>query len=220
VQFGQYPAKWQTDPTRPPSCTTDYVIFALNVPGVTGGQPSIVGLNKLYSSPNNSLCNAQQPNFLFSYNTNTTSAAAQGHILTSPVLSLDGKKVAFIETSTVAGQRTSVLHVLKIPTTGNQVTPTPASLPPAGAMLSATIGGASNTRSSPGSTTSPTLRMSDSIMAACSKSPVSSEGHPLLPARRGPLSLVQVFNSAAQSLILIPEVFLLAHKAARFLPSM
>ncbi len=149
VQFGQYPAKWQTDPTLPPSCTTDYVIFALNVSGVTGGQPSIVGLNQLYSESNNSLCNAFQPNFLFSYNTNTTSAAAQGRILTSPVLSLDGKKVAFIETSTVAGQRTSVLHVLKIPTTGMQVTATPASLPPAGAMLNATIGGASNTRSSP-----------------------------------------------------------------------
>jgi hypothetical protein len=149
IQFGQYPAKWQTDPTLPPSCTTDDVIFALNVSGVTGGQPSLVGLNRLYSSGLNPLCPGQQPNFLFSYNTNTTMTATQGGILTSPVLSLDGKKVAFIETSTVTGQRTSVLHVLRIPTSGSQFTASPSSLPPAGAMLSATIGAASNQRPSP-----------------------------------------------------------------------
>ena len=57
-------------------------------------------------------------------------------------------------------------------------------------------------------------------MAACTRSRASSEGHPRLPVRHGRLSLVQVFNSAVQCLILIPEIFLLAHKAVRFLPSM
>lgn len=151
VNFGQYPAKWQIDPTVTPSCTTDYVIYGLNVSGTTGatGQPSIVGLNNLYAGGTNPLCAGLQPKFLFSYNTNTTPAAAQGRILTSPILSLDGKKVAFIETSTVAGQRTSVFHVLTVPTSGSQVTYQPVVAPPAGAMLNATLGAASNTRSSP-----------------------------------------------------------------------
>jgi hypothetical protein len=152
VNFGQYPAKWQTDPTQLPSCTTDYVVYGLSVSGATGatGQPSIVGLNNLFaSSQANPLCSGLQPKFLFSYNTNTTPAAAQGRILTSPILSLDGKKVAFIETSTVAGQRTSVLHVLTVPTSGSQATYQPVVAPPAGAMLNATLGAASNTRSSP-----------------------------------------------------------------------
>jgi hypothetical protein len=152
IQFGQYPAKWQSDPTLLPSCTTDYVIYGLNVSGVTGagGQPSLVGLINLYASAvGNPLCGGAQPLFRFSYNTNTTPAAAQGRIRTSPVLSLDGTKVAFIETSTVAGQRTSVLHVLKVPTTGSQALVTPVVAPPAGAMLNATLGDASNTRSSP-----------------------------------------------------------------------
>jgi hypothetical protein len=146
LQAGVFPAKWQADPTAAPSCTTDFVIYGLNVAGVTGGQPSIVGLNRLYSDGANPLCPGLQPNFLFSYNTTTF---ANGRILTSPVLSLDGKKVAFIETSTVAGARTSSVHVLNIPTSGAQVTATPASNPPAGALGSLSIAAASNTRSSP-----------------------------------------------------------------------
>jgi len=146
LQPGAYPAKWQADPTAAPSCTTDFVIYGLNVAGVTGGQPSIVGLNRLYTDGATPLCPLLQPNFLFSYNTTTF---ANGRILTSPVLSLDGKKVAFIETSTVAGARTSSVHVLNIPTSGAQVTATPAADPPAGALASLSIAAASNTRSSP-----------------------------------------------------------------------
>jgi hypothetical protein len=148
LQPGAYPAKWQADPTAAPSCTTDFVIYGLNVAGVTGGQPSIVGLNRLYSDAvvGTPLCSGLQPNFLFSYNTTTF---ANGRILTSPVLSLDGKNVAFIETSTVAGARTSSVHVLKIPTSGSQVTATPAADPPAGALASLSIAAATNSRSSP-----------------------------------------------------------------------
>lgn len=146
IQFGQFPAKWNADPTAAPSCTTDYVIYTLNAVGATGGQPSIVGLNNLYAGGANPLCTGSQLNFLFTYNTTTI---VNGRILTSPVLSLDGKKVAFVETSTVAGSRNSVFHVLNIPTSGTHVTAVPSSAPPAGALTSATIGAASNARSSP-----------------------------------------------------------------------
>jgi hypothetical protein len=86
-----------------------------------------------------------QPNVLFSYNTTTV---ANGKIMTSPILSLDGKKVAFIETVNTIGA-VSILHVLKIPATGSQVVATPSHDPPVGAMTSLTLGNASNSRSSP-----------------------------------------------------------------------
>src|SRR5215831_16166724 len=144
---GVYPAKWQADPTAPPSCTGDFVIYGLNVAAATGGQPSIVGLNRLYSDGADPLCPGfNQPNFLFSYNTTTL---INGRVRTSPVLSLDGKKVAFIETTFAAGSRASTLHVLKIPTSGMQVLATPAAAPPAGAMVDLPIANATDSRSSP-----------------------------------------------------------------------
>jgi hypothetical protein len=100
----------------------------------------------LYSDGADPLCPGAQPNFLFSYNTNTI---ASGRIMTSTVLSRDGKKVAFVETSTVAGARSSTVHVLRIPTTGSQVLVTPSVAPPAGAMVNVPLAAASNTRSSP-----------------------------------------------------------------------
>jgi hypothetical protein len=146
VQAGAFPAKWQADPTLPPSCTTDFVIYGLNVVGTTGGQPSIVALKNLYSGGLDPLCGGAQPNFLFSYNTTTF---ANGRILTSPVLSMDGKKVAFVETSTVAGARQSSVHVLNIPTSGSQVLVTPSVVQPLGAMVNVPLAAATNSRSSP-----------------------------------------------------------------------
>ncbi len=152
--FGQFPAKWNGDPTAAPSCATDYVVYTLNAIGSTGGQPSIVGMYGLYAgSTGTPLCNPSngylnnQPYFLFSYNTNTIS---NGRITTSPVLSIDGKKVAFVETTPNSGTKSSVFHVLKIPGPGStQQTATPSSAPPAGALASVTIDAASDTRSSP-----------------------------------------------------------------------
>jgi hypothetical protein len=150
--FGQFPAKWNSDPTAAPSCTTDFVVYTLTAPGVTGGQPSIVGLNSLYASNTGTpLCTiaSNQPKFLFSYNTNSIS---NGRITTSPVLSVDGKKVAFVETTPASGTKSAVFHVLTIPApnlTAEQFTPTPSSLPPAGALKSVTIAAMSDTRSSP-----------------------------------------------------------------------
>ena len=146
LQAGVFPAKWQADPTAPPSCTSDYVIYGLNAVSATGGQPSIVGLNNLYSGGANPLCGGNQPKFLFSYNTSTIT---NGKILTSTVLSLDGKKVAYIETNLAGGAHQSTLHILKIPTSGSQPLATPSSNPPAGALVNVPLAAASNARSSP-----------------------------------------------------------------------
>jgi hypothetical protein len=152
--FGQFPAKWNGDPTAAPNCDTDYVIYTITAVGSTPGQPSIVGLNNLYTAASGTVfCPnppypSNQPNFLFSYNTNSIS---NGRITTSPVLSVDGKKVAFVETTPASGTKSAVFHVLTIPppTGPQQLTVTPASLPPAGALKSVTIAAMSDTRSSP-----------------------------------------------------------------------
>ena len=149
IQFGQYPAKWNADPSVAPSCTKDFVIYGLNVVGATAGQANLVGLTNLYSGGTNPLCPGAQPLFLFSFNTTTV---PNGRIVTSPVLSLDGKKVAFIETSTVAGARATVLHVLTVPTTvgANGTSASVSVVPPGGSMVNLTIiANNSDTRSSP-----------------------------------------------------------------------
>lgn len=106
VTAGMSPAKFGFDPSAVPSCANDYVVFGLNVVGVTGGQGNLVAFNNLYrgTSPNG-LCGTGAPSVLFSYNTSTV---ASGLIRTSPVLSLDGKKIAFVE----SGTNISVFHVL------------------------------------------------------------------------------------------------------------
>jgi hypothetical protein len=148
--FGQFPAKWNSDPTAAPSCTTDFVVYTLNAVGATGVQPSIVGMNNLYASAGGTpLCSLAQPKFLFSYNTNSIS---NGRITTSPVLSADGKKVAFVESTPASGTKSAVFHVLTIPAPNlatEQFTATPSSLPPAGALKSVTIAAMSDSRSSP-----------------------------------------------------------------------
>src|SRR5579862_9531801 len=91
VAFGMYPAKWNSDPTLPitaANCTTDFVIYGLNVAGATGGQAGMIGFYNLYSG-SGGLCSGLQPLVLFSYNTTTVT---NGLIRTSPVLSMDGKK--------------------------------------------------------------------------------------------------------------------------------
>jgi hypothetical protein len=67
------------------------------------------------------------------------------------VLSIDGKKVAFVETTPASGTKSAVFHVLTIPppTGPQQLTATPSSLPPAGTLTSTTIAAMSDTRSSP-----------------------------------------------------------------------
>ena len=153
VAPGQFPAKWNSNvlaPITAANCTTDYVVYGLNVAGVTGGQANLVGLNNLYSGSGTALCPNLQPSFLFSFNVTTV---ANGKVVTSPVISLDGKKVAFLETVTGAG-KTTIFHVLTVPTSN----PSPGfpfggstttAVKPTGRMTSLTIVANSDTRSSP-----------------------------------------------------------------------
>ena len=145
VAFGMSPIKYGFDVNAPPSCANDYAAFGLNVPGVTGGQANFVGMNDLYSGPGGQ-CGTGNPSLLFAYNTTTV---AGGRIITSPVVSLDGTKIAFVESATGA----AVFHVLTWATgAGNGVSPTNSAAPGVGnsaSMTSLTYASIIDTRSSP-----------------------------------------------------------------------
>lgn len=93
MALGESPAKFSFNLDETPDCKNDFVVFVINATPKAGKQANIVALNNLYSGPAPSLCSAA-PGFLWSY------AVGSGGISLSPVLSLDGKKVAFVENST------------------------------------------------------------------------------------------------------------------------
>jgi len=110
-------------------CTNDYVVYALNVDGADA-QPNIVRLNNLYAGAAG-LCGSS-PTLKSAYQVNTRDVTGlfklNGQMLTSPVLSLDGTKIAFIETVTSSTlvcpgltlpSACSIFHVLTWGTSGN-----------------------------------------------------------------------------------------------------
>jgi hypothetical protein len=111
-----YPAKFGFDTTAAALCT-DFVVFPVNIAG-SATQPNLVAFNNLYSGGTSiaptGLCGSRavvsgddrsSATTFWSYDIN----AAGGLVATSPALSLDGKKVAFVET--VAGS-SAHFHVL------------------------------------------------------------------------------------------------------------
>src|SRR5579884_4089210 len=105
VAANMYPAKFGFDTNAAPSCTSDYVVFGLNVAGVSNGQANILALNQLYSGTKPTpLCNRSNPSVYFSYNGSTVG----GSVLTSPTLSLDGTKIVYVESAATS----SVFHIL------------------------------------------------------------------------------------------------------------
>jgi hypothetical protein len=107
--FGQFPAKFSFDTTLAPSCTADFVVFPVNVNG-SATQPNIVAFNNLYSGTgggNTGICDGRStpsghsdtktsPTVFWSYNVHALTAGA---VPISPVLSLDGNEVAFVESA-------------------------------------------------------------------------------------------------------------------------
>jgi hypothetical protein len=106
VPTNHFPAKYRFDVSTE-SCTGDYVVFGLTI--ASGTQANLVGINNLYTEANPK-CNGGTPFVAFAYNTITHTG---GQIRTSPTISTDGKKVAFVE-STTGG---SYFHVLVLPST-------------------------------------------------------------------------------------------------------
>jgi hypothetical protein len=82
---GNYPAKFSFSTTEA-SCANDYVVFSTGLLG-SSSQASVVGFNNLYTG-----CGGNVPTTAWAYNTN-------GQILTSPVTSVGGTQVAFVQTN-------------------------------------------------------------------------------------------------------------------------
>lgn len=100
VGAGNFPAKYTFQITTA-NCASasapDYVVFTTGLVG-SSTQASIVGFDNLYSG-----CTGTVPQTYWGYNTG-------GQILTSPVISLDGSQVAFVQsTAGPSGQATLVV---------------------------------------------------------------------------------------------------------------
>jgi len=106
---GQFPAKYSFNTTGPGLCsnssTPDYVVYNTRVAGLSGSQANIIAYDNIYSGCSSvSGASTTVPLVYWSYYSGTGTAE------TSPVLSADGTKVAFIETQTTG---TATLRILK-----------------------------------------------------------------------------------------------------------
>jgi hypothetical protein len=116
VAPAMYPAKFTFDTGAAPDCATDFVVFPVNIAG-SATQPNLVAFNNLYSGsvPTPGICNRTanpgvddgvSATTIWSYNIHTLGGG--GIVSTSPSLSLDGTKVAFVE----SGAGATHFHVL------------------------------------------------------------------------------------------------------------
>jgi hypothetical protein len=106
VPQNQFPAKYQFNVSAE-NCNTDYLLLGLTLGTGASKQATIVGINNLYTG-GTIACNSGTPWVSFAYYTVTQT---NGQIKTSPALSANGTKVAFVE-STPSG---SYFHVLVLP---------------------------------------------------------------------------------------------------------
>lgn len=97
-----FPAKYSFDVNATPDCTNDYLVFTIDtVPSVT--QANIVAYNNLYSGSagGTGICGAGTATPYWAYQVSNVA------LPTSPIISLDGTKVAFVD-----GANPAVFHVL------------------------------------------------------------------------------------------------------------
>ncbi len=91
-------------PLSTPTENLNNLSFGSVTAGTNGTQANIVGFNNLYSGSGTPVCTGMTfPTFIFSY------ASGSGAVTTSPVISLDGTKIAYVENGSSIG---TILHVL------------------------------------------------------------------------------------------------------------
>jgi hypothetical protein len=105
-----YPAEFTKGTTA--SCANDFVVYALN----TTANFDIIGFNNLYGTHGagtTAFCTTGTvPTAIFAYNASTGGAGSTG-INGSPVLSLDGTQIAFVESVSNGATSKAIFHVLK-----------------------------------------------------------------------------------------------------------
>jgi hypothetical protein len=134
VELDQYPAKYSFDATAPGQCagtaTPDYVTYMSGLAG-SGTQASIIAYDNLYSGCSGS---GAVPNVYWSYVTGPNIPT------TSPVISLDGTKVAFMETPETGA---ATLRIIKWK--GGQGTDYKSPAAPDNSFINTTAGAGTNT---------------------------------------------------------------------------
>ncbi len=109
VKNAMYPAKYTFNVTATPDCKNDYVAFATGLTG-SATAPSIIAFDQLYSTQGgnclNNAGNGTGPQVKWAY----YMATGAGAVVTSPVLSGDGTKVGYVETSAA---NHAILRILK-----------------------------------------------------------------------------------------------------------
>jgi hypothetical protein len=115
------PAKYSFYPNTAPSCTADWVVFAL----AGANTANLVAFNNLYvNSAGTGYCPGKAPSVLFAYNVTTQ---AGGKMTTSPVISVDGTKIAFVESvpagGTAGAPAAAIFHVITWSATGTLKAP-------------------------------------------------------------------------------------------------
>jgi hypothetical protein len=113
-----YPAKYTFNINATPSCSNDYVVFPTGAQSMTSnnvmnpnGQAAIIGFKNLYSTQTGSpggFCNHNGPTVAWAYiNAACPATMSNDAISSSPVISLDGTKVAWV----TAGANVQILTI-------------------------------------------------------------------------------------------------------------
>lgn len=114
VNANTFPAKYTFNVNATPSCTMDYVVFPTGANG-SSSQASVVAFNQLYSTQGSTggFCNKNGPSVDWAYlNAPCPATSSSDPVKSSPVLSVDGTRVAWV---TATGK----VQVLTIGTGGN-----------------------------------------------------------------------------------------------------
>jgi hypothetical protein len=104
LPIGETPAVYTAN-YAVPSCSNDFAVYTINAAAAVGkpGQANLVGLRNLYTNgAGTGFCSGTNPSFLFSY------AIGTGGSPLSPVPSLNGTKIAWVENRTATH---AYLHV-------------------------------------------------------------------------------------------------------------
>lgn len=134
-----FPAKFSFDVNAAPNCASDFVVFAINV-APTATQANIAAFNNLYSGVGSTSC------FPNTTATVTWAYRTGARVRTSPIISLDGTKVAFVD-----GANPAVFHLLApSPNQGTVGAPaTPVAAGPGQQIFNITLAGSADNNSSP-----------------------------------------------------------------------
>ena len=105
LDYNASPAKYSFYPNTAPSCSADWVVFAL----ANNAVANLVAFNNLYVNTTGigGYCSGTAPSVLFAYDVTTV---AGGKMSTSPVISEDGTKIAFVES--IPSPAETIFHVI------------------------------------------------------------------------------------------------------------